>query len=66
MGRAHAASCGSCCAQGDKEVSIGIPLSPFCNRETMNMPKAQVNFIEVFLRVRRGARVGGRFYPATL
>ena len=37
--------------QGDKEAAIGLPVSPFCNRETMNMPKAQLGFINIFLKV---------------
>lgn len=38
------------CDQGDKEAAIGLPVSVFCNRSTMNMPKAQQGFIEIFLR----------------
>eukprot|EP00195_Chlamydomonas_chlamydogama_P012048 CAMPEP_0202894308 /NCGR_PEP_ID=MMETSP1392-20130828/3741_1 /ASSEMBLY_ACC=CAM_ASM_000868 /TAXON_ID=225041 /ORGANISM="Chlamydomonas chlamydogama, Strain SAG 11-48b" /LENGTH=290 /DNA_ID=CAMNT_0049578963 /DNA_START=290 /DNA_END=1162 /DNA_ORIENTATION=- len=38
------------CEQGDKEGSIGLPVSPFCNRANMNMPRAQINFIEIFLK----------------
>jgi hypothetical protein len=38
-------------AQGDKETAGGLPISPFCVRATMDMPRAQLNFIEVFLRV---------------
>ena len=38
------------CEQGDKEASIGLPVSPFCNRANMNMPKAQQGFINVFLK----------------
>lgn len=38
------------CGQGDKEKSLGLPLSPFCIRDTMNMPKAQLGFIEIFLK----------------
>lgn len=37
--------------QGDKEVEGVLPLSPFCIRATMNMPKAQLGFIDVFLKV---------------
>lgn len=38
------------CEQGDKEAAGGLPLSPFCIRATMDMPRAQLNFIEVFLK----------------
>lgn len=38
--------------QGDQEKAKGLPISPFCVRETMNMPKAQLNFIDVFVKVR--------------
>lgn len=38
------------CDQGDKEAELGIPVSPFCKRETMNMPRAQINFITIFLK----------------
>ncbi|GAX72650.1 hypothetical protein CEUSTIGMA_g106.t1 [Chlamydomonas eustigma] len=38
------------CEQGDKEASLGLAVSPFCNRENMNMPKAQQGFINVFLK----------------
>uniref|UniRef100_A0A7R9Z267 PDEase domain-containing protein n=1 Tax=Chlamydomonas euryale TaxID=1486919 RepID=A0A7R9Z267_9CHLO len=40
------------CSQGDQEAAIGLPVTPFCNRDTINMPKAQQGFIDVFLRVR--------------
>lgn len=38
------------CKQGDMEGDLGLPVSPFCNRANMNMPKAQLNFIEIFLK----------------
>ena len=38
-------------SQGDKEEGLGLAVSPFCNRANMNMPKAQINFIEIFLKV---------------
>ncbi len=38
--------------QGDREASIGLPVSPMCNRATMNMPRAQLGFINIFLKVR--------------
>jgi len=38
--------------QGDKEAAFGLTVSPFCNRENINMPKAQQGFINVFLKVR--------------
>eukprot|EP00798_Chlamydomonas_sp_ICE-L_P018195 gene18195-24636_t len=37
------------CTQGDMEGELGLPVSPFCNRANMNMPKAQINFIQIFL-----------------
>jgi hypothetical protein len=37
--------------QGDKEAAAGLAVSSFCNRSTMNMPKAQLNFIDIFLKV---------------
>eukprot|EP00798_Chlamydomonas_sp_ICE-L_P032708 gene32708-3592_t len=38
------------CEQGDKEAELGLAVSPFCNRKNMNMPRAQINFIEIFLK----------------
>lgn len=38
------------CEQGDKEAAFGLTVSPFCNRENINMPKAQQGFINVFLK----------------
>jgi len=38
------------CEQGEKEAAAGLAVSPFCNRATMNMPRAQLNFIEIFLK----------------
>jgi len=38
------------CDQGDKEAAGSLPLSPFCIRATMSMPKAQQGFIEVFVK----------------
>ncbi len=38
-------------AQGDKEQQAGLAVSPFCNRATMNMPRAQLNFIDIFVKV---------------
>jgi len=32
--------------QGDKEKSLSLPISFLCDRETTNIPKAQVGFIE--------------------
>ena len=37
--------------QGDKEARIGLPVSPMCNRANMNMPRAQIGFINIFLKV---------------
>lgn len=37
------------CEQGDKEAELGLSVSAFCDREKMNMPKAQINFIQIFL-----------------
>lgn len=36
--------------QGDKESALGLPVSPMCNKEKKNMPKAQLGFISIFLR----------------
>lgn len=36
--------------QGDKEASVGLPITPFCNRELVCMPRAQLNFIDIFLK----------------
>lgn len=38
------------CDQGDQEKEKGLPISPFCVRENMNMPKAQLGFIDVFVK----------------
>lgn len=50
--RAHGShsTCGAH-AQGDKEQQAGLPVSPFCNRATMDMPRAQLNFIDIFVKV---------------
>jgi hypothetical protein len=36
--------------QGDREASIGMPVTPFCNRANMCMPRAQLGFINIFLK----------------
>jgi len=33
-------------SQGDKEVELGLPTSPMCNRESTNIPKMQMGFID--------------------
>ncbi|EKX35891.1 hypothetical protein GUITHDRAFT_79370 [Guillardia theta CCMP2712] len=33
-------------SQGDKEKSLGLPVSPQCNRETTSIPDSQIGFIE--------------------
>ncbi|EFJ51091.1 3'5'-cyclic nucleotide phosphodiesterase [Volvox carteri f. nagariensis] len=38
------------CDQGDREAAIGLPVSAMCNRTTMNMPRAQLGFINIFLK----------------
>lgn len=38
------------CEQGDLEKENNLPISPFCVRETMNMPKAQLGFIDLFVQ----------------
>ena len=38
-------------AQGDREAASGLSVSPMCNRANMNMPKAQLGFINIFLKV---------------
>ena len=32
--------------QGDQERKLGLPISPFMDRETPKIPKSQINFIE--------------------
>ena len=32
-------------AQGDREKSLGLPISPMCNRETTNLSATQIGFI---------------------
>lgn len=39
--------------QGDKEAAAGLAVSGFCNRANINMPRAQLNFIEIFVKVRQ-------------
>lgn len=48
-----------CDAQGDREADVGLPVSAMCNRTTMNMPRAQLGFIRIFLQVRDVAWRGG-------
>ncbi|KAG2429188.1 hypothetical protein HYH02_014121 [Chlamydomonas schloesseri] len=38
------------CDQGDREAACGLPVSAMCNRATMNMPRAQLGFINIFLK----------------
>lgn len=45
------ACCCGCVVQGDKEAKAGLPVSPMCNRTNMCMPKAQIGFINIFLKV---------------
>jgi len=33
-------------AQGDREKSLGLPISPMCNRETTNLSATQIGFIK--------------------
>ena len=42
---------GGACLQGDQEAACGLNVSPMCDRSKMNMPRAQINFIEIFLKV---------------
>lgn len=35
--------------QGDKEKSLGIPISPLCDRTTVNFAKSQIGFIDLFI-----------------
>lgn len=37
--------------QGDEEAAVGLKVSDFCNRSLICMPKAQLFFIEKFMRV---------------
>ena len=32
--------------QGDREKSLGLPVSPFMDRDTLNVPSSQIGFIE--------------------
>ncbi|OMJ86076.1 hypothetical protein SteCoe_12432 [Stentor coeruleus] len=36
-------------SQGDKEKSLGIPISPLCDRTTVNFAKSQIGFIDLFI-----------------
>jgi class 3 adenylate cyclase len=38
-------------SQGEKEASLGMPVTPFCNRETANIYKNQLGFIDVVVAV---------------
>ena len=42
-------------AQGDLEASMGLPISPLCDRKAHNLAKSQIGFIEVRVGVGRGA-----------
>lgn len=35
--------------QGDREKSLGIPISMFCDRDSSNVPKAQIGFIKALV-----------------
>jgi hypothetical protein len=35
--------------QGDKEKELGLPVSPFMDRENSNLPKMSINFIDFFV-----------------
>ncbi|OMJ85302.1 hypothetical protein SteCoe_13396 [Stentor coeruleus] len=36
-------------SQGDKEKALGIPISPLCDRSTVNFAKSQIGFIDLFI-----------------
>lgn len=36
--------------QGDKERTLGIEISPLCDRTTTSIPKSQIGFIDVIVR----------------
>ncbi|GLC54408.1 hypothetical protein PLESTB_000860400 [Pleodorina starrii] len=36
--------------RGDREAAIGLPVSAMCNRAAINMPRAQLGFINIFLK----------------
>jgi hypothetical protein len=37
-------------AQGEAEVASGVAVSAMCDREKVSMPRAQLNFVSIFLR----------------
>jgi hypothetical protein len=46
-------------AQGEREAAAGLPVSPMCDKALVCTPKAQLNFINIFLRVRGLAAAHG-------
>jgi hypothetical protein len=50
--------------QGEQEEHLGMPISPMCNKATVCMPRAQLNFIGIFLKVSPAPHaMGGSPYP---
>eukprot|EP00727_Mastigamoeba_balamuthi_P010979 m51a1_g6503 hypothetical protein (1410) ;mRNA; f:215860-220370 len=42
--------CAEFFAQGDQERALGLPVSPFMDRATANVPKVQVTFLDLLVR----------------
>lgn len=38
-------------SQGDEEQRCGLPITPMCDRKLINLPSAQIGFINIFLKV---------------
>jgi len=38
------------CQQGDRERELGMPISPFCNREDQNLPASQIGFFKFLVQ----------------
>ncbi|MEW5300572.1 MAG: hypothetical protein WDW36_003491 [Sanguina aurantia] len=36
--------------QGDEEQRVGLPITPMCDRKLINLPSAQLGFINIFLK----------------
>jgi len=49
------------CQQGDEEKKLGLPVSPLCDRETLNVAKSQVGFFNFLVLPLFGAFAQARF-----